>query len=155
MPAEWAQKGTNRDSGPPTSHDPSKGGEPIPKTAYLQALPMGIVGAYSHPEIQGRLRQLADKLDRLAASNDPRRHSSRNDRTIRCGLVAKAIQQVLAEAPGPMRVCDIHAAVEDLLGQSVPTSSVKDWLAKNVKGERPRLVRLGQGRYRLMTEGRM
>jgi hypothetical protein len=111
---------------------------------------MGIVGAYSHPEIQGRLRQLAEKLDRLAVSNDPRRHASRNDRNIRCGLVAKAIQQVLAETAGPMRARDIHAAVEDLLGRSVPTSSIKDWLARNVQGGRPRLMRLGRGRYQLI-----
>lgn len=110
------------------------------------------MGAYSHPEIQGRLRHLAEKLDRLAASDDPRRHASRNDRNIRCGLVAKAIQQVLAEAPGPMRACDIHAAVENLLGQPVPTSSIKDWLAKHVKGDRPQLVRLGRGRYRVVRD---
>lgn len=47
-----------------------------------------------------------------------------------------------------MRVRDIHAAVEDVLGIAVPILSVNCWLAKSVQGDRPRLVRLGHGRYR-------
>jgi hypothetical protein len=62
-------------------------------------------------------------------------------------LVPKAIEQVLREAIGPMRARDIHAEVEQLLGQPVPTSSVKNWLAKHVQGDRALVVRLGRGRY--------
>jgi hypothetical protein len=112
---------------------------------------MGLLGAYSNPEIQGRLRQLAGKLDRLAASDATPHPSGRHDRRLRGGLVPKAIEQVLAEAPGPMRARDIHAAVEDLLNRSIPASTVKCWLAKSTQGEHPRLVRLGRGRYRLLN----
>lgn len=46
-----------------------------------------------------------------------------------------------------MRVCDIHAEVEDLLGVPVPPSSVKNWLAKHAQGKNAQFVRLGRGRY--------
>lgn len=110
---------------------------------------MGLLGAYSNPEIQGRLRQLSEKLDRLAASNAAPRPSARHDRRLRGGLVPQAIERVLSQAAGPMRACDIHAEVEDLLGRSVPVSSVKNWLARQVQDQRSRVVRLDRGRYRL------
>lgn len=115
--------------------------------------PMGLLGCYSNPEIQGRVRQLSEKLDRLAASNAVPRPSTRHDRRLRGGMVPEAIEQVLSRAAGSMRARDIHAEVEDVLGRSVPVSSVKNWLAKHVQGEKPRLVRLDRGRYRLV-EGR-
>lgn len=111
---------------------------------------MGLLGCYSNPEIQGRLRQLSEKLDRLAGSNAALRPSARVDRRLRGGLVPKAIERVLADSGKPMRARDIHAEVEELLGRSVPASSVKNWLAKNVQGEQPLFVRLDRGRYRLI-----
>jgi hypothetical protein len=110
---------------------------------------MGLLGAYSNPEIQGRLRQLSEKLDRLAASNPARCPSSRQDRRLRGGLVPKAIEQILHEAIGPMRARDIHVEVEQLLGRPIPPSSVKNWLARQVRYKQPRVVRLDRGRYRL------
>ncbi len=110
---------------------------------------MGLLGAYSNPEIQARLRRLAEALDKLAASKDPPQPSVRQGRKLPNGLVPRTIQKVLADAPGPMRACDIHDAVEDLLGCSVPTSSINCWLTKSIRGGHPDLVRLGRGRYRL------
>jgi hypothetical protein len=111
---------------------------------------MGLLGCYSNPEIQGRLRQLSDKLDRLVASDAVPRPSVRQDRKLRGGIVPKAIERVLADAGKPMRVRDVHAEVEELLGMSVPASSVKNWLAKQVQDQQPRVVRLERGRYRLV-----
>jgi hypothetical protein len=37
--------------------------------------------------------------------------------------------RVLAESVEPMRVWDIHAEVEELVGQAVSPSAVKNWLA--------------------------
>jgi hypothetical protein len=111
---------------------------------------MGLLGCYSNPEIQGRLRHLSDKLDRLVASNAAPRPSARQDRRLRGGLVPEAIERVLVDSRKPMRVRDVHADVEELLGVSVPASSVKNWLAKQVQDQRPRVVRLGRGRYRLV-----
>lgn len=110
---------------------------------------MGLLGCYSNPEIQGRLRQLSEKLDWLAACDATPRPSGRRDRKLRDGLVAKAIERVLGDSGGPMRARDIHAEVEELLGMPVPASSVKNWLAKNARGNADRLVPLGRGRYRL------
>ena len=111
---------------------------------------MGLLGCYSNPAIQGRLRQLSDKLGRLVASDTAPRPSARRDRKLRGGIVPNAIERVLTDAGKPMRVRDIHAEVEELLGMSVPASSVKNWLAKQVQDRPPRVVRLGRGRYRLV-----
>jgi hypothetical protein len=110
---------------------------------------MGLLGCYSNPEIQGRLRRLSEKLGRLAASNAAPRPSARTDQRMRGGLIPDAIERVLIEAAEPMRARDIHAAVEELLGQPVSVSSVKNWLAKSARGDAARLTRLGWGRYRL------
>lgn len=111
---------------------------------------MGLLGCYSNPEIQERLRRLSDKLDRLAASSAALRPSARQDRRLRRGLVPEAIERVLIDSGKPMQARDIHAEVEELLGVSVPASSVKNWLAKQVEDQQPRVVRLGRGRYRLV-----
>jgi hypothetical protein len=108
---------------------------------------MGLLGCYSNPEIQGRLRRLSEKLDRLAASTATPCPSARHDRRLRGGLVPKAIMRVLGESVEPMRVRDIHAEVEGLLGQTVSPSSVKNWLAGHARGDQSLFVRLGRGGY--------
>jgi len=113
---------------------------------------MGLLGCYSNQEIQGRLRQLSDKLDRLAASDAAPRSSVRHDRKLRGGLVPNAIEHVLADSGEAMRPCDVHAEVEELLRRSVPASSIRNWLAKNAQGDDAHLVRLGRGRYRLVQK---
>jgi hypothetical protein len=54
---------------------------------------------------------------------------------------------VLADQEEPMRAKDIHAAVEALVGEPVPSSSVKGALAMNVSGSSGRLVWVERGRY--------
>jgi hypothetical protein len=112
---------------------------------------MELLGCYSNHDIQGRLRRLSEKLERLATGHVAPRPSARVDRRLRCGLVPTAIEQIRRETAGPMRARDIHAEVELLLGRSVPGSSVKNWLAKHAGGEKPRLIRLDRGRYRLVA----
>ncbi len=46
-----------------------------------------------------------------------------------------------------MHIKDIHAAVEALVGELVPSPSVKGALAKNVAGSSARFVRVARGRY--------
>ena len=111
---------------------------------------MGLIGSYSNPEVQGRLRRLAAEVDRLAAQKDAPRRAQRQDRKLRNGLVPRAIQRVLAEAGEPMCVQDIYASVEDRLSMPVPKTSVNAWLSQNAKGEQPLVARLGRGRYRLI-----
>jgi hypothetical protein len=63
--------------------------------------------------------------------------------------VLKAIVRVLADRDEPMRVKDIHAAVEAALGEPVATSSIKTALVANSSGSSSRLVRVAPGRYML------
>jgi hypothetical protein len=58
--------------------------------------------------------------------------------------------RVLSSSVEPMRMRDIHAEVEAIIGLPVSRSSVKNWLASHVRGEKASLVRLGRGRYRLI-----
>jgi hypothetical protein len=46
---------------------------------------------------------------------------------------------------------EIHAAVEDLLGDAVSRSSVKNYLARGCHRRRPVVERVGHGRYRLIA----
>jgi hypothetical protein len=64
--------------------------------------------------------------------------------------VLKVIVQVLADRGEPMRAKDIHAAVEALVGEPVPRSSVKGALASDVAGSSGQLVRVARGRYVLV-----
>jgi hypothetical protein len=107
-----------------------------------------LLGIYSNQELRGSLGRLAKKLAAVRASGGPRRQPvSRRQRPRRPGWVLAAIVQVLADRGEPMQVKDIHAAVEALMGEPVPLSSVKGGLAKHVAGSSRRFVREGRGRY--------
>jgi hypothetical protein len=59
--------------------------------------------------------------------------------------------QVMNESVEPLRVRDIHAEVEALLGQAVSSSAVKNWLARHAQGDQVLFVRLERGRYAVAT----
>jgi hypothetical protein len=61
--------------------------------------------------------------------------------------VLKAVVQVLADRGEPMRVKDIHAAVEASVGEPVSWSSIKGALADHASGSSRRFVRIARGRY--------
>lgn len=112
---------------------------------------MDLLGHYSNHDLQGSLRPLAGKPAAVRASNGPRqRPESRRQRARRPGWVLKAVVQVLTDRGEPMRAKDIHAAVEALVGEPVPRSSVKGALAMNVSGSARRLIRVARGRYMLV-----
>jgi hypothetical protein len=109
---------------------------------------VGLLGHYSNHDLQGSLRRLAGKLAAVRASGGPRRRPvACRQRARRPGWVLKAIVQVLTDRGESMRAKDIHAAVEALVGEPVPSSSVKGALASNVSGSSRRLVRVARGRY--------
>jgi hypothetical protein len=109
---------------------------------------MDLLGHYSNHELQGSLGRLAKKLAAVQASGGPRRRpESRRQRSRRPGWVLKAVVQVLTDRDEPMRAKDIHAAVEALVGEPVPRSSVKGALASDAASSSGRLVRVAQGRY--------
>jgi len=65
------------------------------------------------------------------------------------GVVQRAIVKVLALADQPMRLRDIHSAVEDGLGQAVSKESVSWCLRMSRTGDRPRFERVAYGCYQL------
>jgi hypothetical protein len=66
-------------------------------------------------------------------------------------LTADAVVQVLRAADRELRVIEIHAAAEDLLGGALSRSSVKNYLARGCQRRRPVIERLARGLYRLTT----
>jgi hypothetical protein len=108
---------------------------------------MELVEALSNSETQDELGRLAQKLEQIAASEARPRSSARLDLRLRSGLVPKAIMQVLGEAVEPMRMMDIHAEVERVLGRPVSRSAIKNWLAGHTGGEQALFVRISRGRY--------
>ncbi len=113
---------------------------------------MCLLGHYSNHDLQGSLRRLAGELAAVRASGGPRRQPvARRQRARRPGWVLKVVVEVLTDRREPMRARDIHAAVEGLVGEPVPRSSVKGALASDVAGSSGRLVRVARGRY-MLTE---
>jgi hypothetical protein len=64
--------------------------------------------------------------------------------------VSGAIKTVLTEADAEMRIKDIHAELERLIGGEVSFQSVADFLTKNSKGQKPLFERPRYGHYRLL-----
>jgi hypothetical protein len=68
--------------------------------------------------------------------------------------VLAAVTSVLATAVEPRRVRDIHTAVEELLGEPVPYSSVKDALSAHTERSDQRFRRTRRGCYGLYPRRR-
>jgi hypothetical protein len=64
------------------------------------------------------------------------------------GQVSEAVVRVLSTEPAGLRVRDVHARVELLLGEAVSWGSVKSTLSRLSKGPNPRFVCIDRGRYR-------
>jgi hypothetical protein len=61
--------------------------------------------------------------------------------------------RVMAAEPACLRVRDVHARVELLLGEPVSWGSVKATLNRLSKGSNPRFARISHGRYRISQHG--
>jgi hypothetical protein len=80
-----------------------------------------------------------------------RRRKSPPRKERRFAEVGDAVVKVLGEAGCELRMIEIHAAVEDLLGEPVSRSSVKNYLARGCRRRLPVFERVGRGRYRLIA----
>jgi hypothetical protein len=69
----------------------------------------------------------------------------------RQGAVLGVVTTVVGLAKNPMRVCEIHGAVEQLLGRTVPYSTVRDALCAHLHGRDQRFRRAGWGQYQLLN----
>ena len=68
------------------------------------------------------------------------------------GVVQRAVVAALLTSNRPMRLSEIHSAVEALLGQSVSIESVSWSLRVGCQRERPRFERERRGIYRLRNQ---
>ena len=105
-------------------------------------------GARSNPRVGVelvRLGALRDELLRRALVNprEPRPTPAK------VSPVLETVTLVLELAGEPMRVREIHAAAEQLAGESLRWSSVKGTLAAYAGGSNPRFERVRRGYYRI------
>ncbi len=86
---------------------------------------VAVLRVLAAPECTSRLRYLAKRLAALKVSDArPRTIKSQRQRARRPGWVVDAVARVMAGQGEPMRVAQVHAAVEALLGEAVSKDSV-------------------------------
>ena len=111
--------------------------------------------ALAAQEARSRLSRLVEKLAGLRASDArPRAITSRRLRPRRPGWVLDAVRAVMADQAGPMRVAQVHAAVEALLGEAVSKDSVSWCLSAGAHRKERLFVRIARGRYVLARDAR-
>jgi hypothetical protein len=103
---------------------------------------MDLIGRLSNPEFREHLVQLQEISGRRGGLS-PVNLPARPRRQI---PVYEAIASVIAACGGgPMRMCQIHEAVEEFLGRHVPRSTIKTALLTR------RFERTGRGVYGLAS----
>jgi hypothetical protein len=112
---------------------------------------MELNGALSNPPTSHKRLQMsrlvAARSDISIREQVRERPSQRHPR--RQGAVLTAVTSALADAAQPMRVSEIHVAVEQLLGSPVAYSSVKEALSAHTRGADRRFTRIRRGCYEL------
>ena len=109
---------------------------------------MVLSGGLSNHDLQGLLNSLTGEKSRQVRLGAKPRVGWPDGRR-QFGEVSGAVKTVLAEADAEMRVKDVHAGVERLLGGEVSFQSVADFLTKNSKGQKPLFERPRYGHYRM------
>jgi len=95
---------------------------------------------------QGRLPKLAALHWRLLAQT-PVTEVVRRPLRRRQGVLLDAVTTVLALAGCPLRVREVHAAVEEFYGEKVPFSSVNEALSTHARSDGGRFRRVRYGTY--------
>ena len=108
---------------------------------------MEAMGARSNPCAPGLLPRLAALHASLQAEN----RGAATPRPVRgkSQPVLETILRILQEVDGPVHAREIHARAEEILGEPVSWSSMKDRLSIYSRGGAPRLRRVRRGWYRL------
>jgi hypothetical protein len=119
----------------------------------LQDTNMHLVGQLSNPfgPLATVLEAAGGALRRPAGLQRPIA-VERASRRLGNGVVQRAVVKVLASAAQPMRLSDIHSAVEELLSQVVSKESVSWCLRMSRSGAGPRFERVAYGSYRLNSQ---
>ena len=107
---------------------------------------MELSGALWNLYNQGRLPRLAGLHKRLLTRIPLTEVVGRPLRR-RQGALLDAVTTVLELAGCPLRVREVHAAVEEFYGEKVPFSSVNEALSTRAKGDGGRFRRVRYGTY--------
>jgi hypothetical protein len=107
---------------------------------------MHLTGALSNRSSQEKLERLDILRRRLLrqAAQAPRPAKRLRPRN---GAVQEAVLHVLAVSAEPMRVADVHAAVEHLLGRQVSQNTVGSFLSVATRQTSMPIKRVGPGWY--------
>jgi hypothetical protein len=112
---------------------------------------MELNGALWNLYNQGRLPKLT-ALHRRLLARPPVTEVVRRPLRRRQGALLDAVTAVLEHAGCPMRVREVHAAIEEFYGERVPFSSVNEALSTHARGNGARFRRVRYGTYE-MAEG--
>lgn len=63
------------------------------------------------------------------------------------GAIRDAIIQVFKDKRRPLKLDELRASVNELLGEDIPPSSIRSYVRLNTPG---RFERVGRGQYRLL-----
>jgi hypothetical protein len=110
--------------------------------------PWVLAETLSNPELTTLFQRLTS-ADWHQAKRRRRRSYGWGDGRRPFGTVSGAIVQVLSEADSDLRVRDIKAQVEQLLGNSVSRHSVKSYLHRGCDRDPPQFTHPARGRYRV------
>lgn len=109
---------------------------------------MRLTHILSNNGLQQRLKRLNHLREKLLAHAATHPRPSRKLKH-RCGAVQNAVVEVLRTAAEPMRVGEVHAAVEGALGGPVSLDTVNSCLSTGARGAQPRFQRTRMGWYRM------
>ena len=109
---------------------------------------MELSGALWNLYNQGRLPKLVALHKRLLA-RAPETGVVGPPLRRRQGALLEAVTTVLEDSNCPLRVREVHAAVEELHGEPVPFSSVNEALSTHARGDGGRFRRVRYGTYEM------
>ena len=112
---------------------------------------MDLVGRLSNQDLTTLLQRLTAREWKQARKRQQFVVGAPDGRR-RFGSIRDEIVAALGEVGHELRVRDIHHRVEELLGEPVALSSVKDYLRKGLRRKTPLFVYCGRRGYRLVGE---
>jgi hypothetical protein len=110
---------------------------------------VGLSGGLSNIDLEPLLIETRSLHSPIVRSRSQDSRAGWSDGRRKFGEVSGAIKAVMAKNGAMMRMKEIHAEVEQLLGGDVSFQSVADCLLKNSKGAKPLFERPRYGHYRL------
>lgn len=96
-----------------------------------------LVGRLSNHEVTTLLQRLTSRDWKQVFREQPPARGVAPDGRRKFGSVRDAILTVLAQAGGELRARDVHEGVEELLGESVSSSSVRNCLRRGCRRGTP------------------